>query len=147
MDGKSVIDAVWILVLIIIAWKDGHEKRIPDILTIAIGLCAFFRLLFLTKEEVLLCFAGMGISLLLFFVILFCAPGAFGGGDIKLSVGNGLYLGMENWLRSFAVAVFAAGIFILYQVISGKETKRQEIAFGPFLCVGAIVIKTLEGIL
>ena len=96
----------------------------------------------------LLCFAGMGVSLLLFFVILFCAPGAFGGGDIKLSAGNGLYLGMENWLRSFAVAVFASGIFILYQVFFGeKKKKKQEIAFGPFLCVGAIVIKTLEGIL
>lgn len=94
---------------------------------------------FLGKEEIVLRLAGMGSGVVLFFLILMIVPGAFGGGDIKLSAANGLYLGLVPWLRSFAIAVMAAAIYILYMACRQQKIRGEEIAFGPFLCVGAVL--------
>ena len=87
--------------------------------------------------------AGMGIAFLLFFLILWIAPGSFGGGDIKLSVANGCYLGLECWIESFIIAVFVAAFWILYGRICKKKREEKEIAFGPFLCLGAFLAKIM----
>lgn len=93
------------------------------------------------KEEIVEGIAGMGIAFLFFFLILCVAPGSFGGGDVKLSVANGCYLGLECWIESFVIAVFSAAFWILYQRIYKKKGEEKEIAFGPFLCLGAFLAK------
>ena len=75
------------------------------------------------------------------FLILFFAPGSFGGGDVKLSLALGYYLGAEKWFYSFAIAIFLAGMVIVGKYISGKINKKEEIAFGPYLCLGAVLVK------
>ena len=96
---------------------------------------------FMGKEEIVEGIAGMGIAFLFFFLILCVAPGSFGGGDVKLSVANGCYLGLECWIESFVIAVFSAAFWILYQRIYKKKGEEKEIAFGPFLCLGAFLAK------
>ena len=99
--------------------------------------------LFLERREMLDRIGGLGISLLVFFIILFAAPGSFGGGDVKLSAANGLYLGARLWIRSFVAAVLLAGIFIVACTLFKRERWKEEIAFGPYLCLGAAFAKWL----
>lgn len=142
MEGERrivFIDWIWIGMLCTISYIDWKEKRIPNKWIWGIAACAGIQMCFLGKEEIVLRLAGMGSGIMLFFLILMIVPGAFGGGDIKLSAANGLYLGLVPWLRSFAIAVMAAAIYILYMACRQQKIRGEEIAFGPFLCVGAVL--------
>lgn len=91
-----------------------------------------------------------GIMLLMCLLI----PGAFGGGDIKLMVPVGFFLGFERTLLAGMLAVFVGGFWGVWTVIWGrrhKYTKRSgveeralskatEFPFGPALCIGSIVV-------
>ena len=133
------IDCIWIGLLCTISYADWKEKRIPNKLLLGVAVCAAVQMFFLGKEEIMLRFAGMGSSVFVFFLILIAAPGAFGGGDVKLSAVNGLYLGVVPWMRSFGIAVITATIYIVYKMCRMQKMRGEEIAFGPFLCIGAIV--------
>ena len=139
--GKEMvfIDCIWIGLLCMISYADWKEKRIPDKLLLGVAVCAVVQMFFLGKEEIMLRVAGMGSSIFVFFLILMISPGAFGGGDVKLSAVNGLYLGAIPWLRSFGIAVIIAAIYIVYKMCRMQKIRGEEIAFGPFLCIGAII--------
>ena len=139
--GKEIvfIDCMWIGLLCTISYTDWREKRILDKLLLGVAVCAVVQMFFLGKEEIMLRFAGMGSSVFVFFLILIAAPGAFGGGDVKLSAVNGLYLGVVPWMRSFGIAVITATIYIVYKMCRMQKMRGEEIAFGPFLCIGAII--------
>lgn len=68
--------------------------------------------------------------------ICICAPGAFGGGDIKFMVPVGLMLGVERTMLAGMVAVFLAGSWSILLVMRGKILKFP---FGPALCIGSFV--------
>ena len=85
--------------------------------------------------------AGAFVAGLVFFLILLFAPASFGGGDVKLSVAVGYYLGAKRWFYSFAIAVFWTGTIIIGKYILGKINRKEEIAFGPYLCLGAVAVK------
>lgn len=138
-----MLDAVWAGLLLSITYSDAKKKRIPDCLVAGVFVCGIFAMMFLERQEMLNRIGGLGISLLIFFIILFAAPGSFGGGDVKLSAANGLYLGAGLWLRSFMAAVLLAAIFIVASKLLRRERWKEEIAFGPFLCLGAALAKWL----
>lgn len=96
------------------------------------GLCKGFALKW---------FVGAMTAGIVFFLILILVPASFGGGDVKLSVALGYYLGAEKWFYSFVTAIFLAGIVIVGKYILGKIGKEEEIAFGPCLCLGAVAMK------
>ena len=89
------------LILFLIAWIDGKTKRIPDRLLavlLAAEICAvpFF-------PEIEMAERGMGIlcvSVPLLMLNLI-RPGAFGGGDIKLSAVSGMFLGWRRMADAF----------------------------------------------
>lgn len=85
--------------------------------------------------------AGALLAGMIFFIILVFVPASFGGGDVKLSVVAGYYLGAEKWFYSFAIAIFLSGMVILGKYILKKIDKKEEIAFGPYLCLGLVVMK------
>ena len=72
-------------------------------------------------------------------ILALAVPGAFGGGDIKLMAGCGLFLGWKMTLVAAAVAVFAGGAWGVYLLASGKADRKAVFAFGPFLCAGMAV--------
>ncbi len=80
-------------------------------------------------------------------MLLICLirPGAFGGGDIKLMVPVGFYLGFERALTAYVLAVFIGGIWGILAALMewcrwGKmRLKELEIPFAPALCLGSII--------
>ena len=64
----------------------------------------------------------------------------FGGGDSKLIAALTVWLGLKGSLISIVMSFYLAGIFVLPGMIIGKIKKNNEIAFGPFLCISALLV-------
>ena len=63
---------------------------------------------------------------------------AMGGGDIKLAVVLGMFLGPYVFLSLFLS--FFVGAFISLILMSGRLVKKgQQIAFGPFMAIAAVI--------
>lgn len=135
------MDIIWTLLLTIILYFDIREKRIPDALTGAVFVCAVLQMIIFERPSMGEALAGAVVGGILFFFLLLWRPGAFGGGDVKLSIGNGMYLGVGAFIDSFVFAVFLAGIYVLTGILFKKIDRKSEIAFGPFLCIGALLAR------
>ena len=83
---------------------------------------------------------GMVTAILFFMAIHMVKPGAFGGGDVKLAGVMGLIVGPTMMVVLLFAAIFAAGIYIVILWGMKKKGEKQEIAFGPFLCIGFLVV-------
>ena len=69
-------------------------------------------------------------------VVCCLAPGAFGGGDIKLAGAGGFVLGWRAMLAAGALAFLAAGAVTAALLLAGRVSRRDAVPFGPFLCLG-----------
>lgn len=83
------------------------------------------------------------IWLFMFGLIWFVTRGrGMGFGDVKLAPVLGATLGWIGWGPAI-VGLFAAwvigGIFAVYLMVSGRAKRGQEVAFGPFMLIGAVV--------
>ena len=125
--------------LILIAYKDGKDRRIPDGLTAGIGVMGILSELIVS--EIGWGFRLLGAASVSGVLLLLCLvrPGCFGGGDVKLSAACGLVLGPERNLEAFAIAVLAAGGYVAVLLALGKLRKDSQIPFGPFLCLGTAI--------
>ncbi|WP_461811525.1 prepilin peptidase [Faecalimonas sp.] len=122
-------------ILFIISIQDIRYKKIENKWILILLICNF------CKGFAIEWFAGALLAGIIFFIILMFAPASFGGGDVKLSVVAGYYLGAKKWFYSFAIAVFLSGMVIWGKYILRKIDKKGEIAFGPYLCLGIVVMK------
>lgn len=124
------------IILIMIAVTDIKQRRIPNRLTVILGICALlsgFLWTNITWTERIV--GSLLVSGMLLFMILL-RPGSFGMGDVKLMAAAGLLLGWKNTLVAFAIAVVVAGIYSITIIWKNKEKIHSSIAFGPFLCIG-----------
>lgn len=79
------------------------------------------------------------ISFILFFILSIFSKGALGGGDIKLSLGLGLFFNLQLFTR-FLIFTFGIGALISLILLVLKLKKKEDvIAFGPFMALGAIL--------
>ena len=86
----------------------------------------------------------------LMIVMCLLIPGAFGGGDIKLMVPVGLFLGGERSVAAWMLAVLIGGfwgvctvIWCMWKERSGQDHsigKNMEFPFGPALCMGSVAV-------
>ena len=121
MIMKRLIEYMFLLLLATAAWKDIHTRRIPNVIVLGIAAAGIFSIPFFPAISL----ADRGI-------------GIFGGGDIKLMAASGIFLGREANLEAFALAVFLAGGYCIWMLLRKKLSRRERIAFGPFLCAGII---------
>lgn len=76
----------------------------------------------------------------LMLVISLLRPGAFGGGDIKLMVPVGLFLGLDRTLAAGIFAVFIGGIWGAVVLVRGRgRLCGRTSPFGPALCLGSVL--------
>lgn len=123
------------ILLFYIAAKDQKSKKITN-RSLMFFLIAALPMAFqlpITIWERLLGFLLTGSPL--FFMNLFL-PGSFGGGDIKLLAIAGGLLGWKSGLLALCAGFLAAGIYGVVMLAMGKRSKKDQIALGPFLCLG-----------
>ena len=87
-------------------------------------------------------FASFVVTLALFALLAAFSRGGIGGGDVRLAPVLAMFLG---WLGASNVYVALGSGFILGGVvatgmlITRRANTSTRIAFGPFLCVGAVI--------
>lgn len=134
-----VVVFLFFCILTVVAFIDKDTMEIPDGCSIAIVLLAIAAaLLPMVMPEVSLLSRVIGlvcVSLPMLLVTL-AIPGAFGGGDIKLMAAAGLFLGWKLTVVSAAIAVLTGGIYGCWLLAAHKAGRKDQFAFGPFLCAG-----------
>lgn len=75
-----------------------------------------------------------------FFAVLYYASRGrwLGGGDVKLAMVIGLWLGFPNVLAGILLGFYAATAIVLPLLIMRVLKRRQPVPFGPFLILGLI---------
>lgn len=121
--------------LIVISGIDLLTYLIPDSLVL-VGLGG--GLLFLPAGDVswqsALLGAVLGGGLLLFIALV--SRGGMGGGDVKLGVILGLFLGWQQLLVALFLAVFTGALVGVLLVLLRKKGRRDAMPFAPFLALG-----------
>lgn len=135
----------WLTVALV--WIDLDVHRLPVGLTRP-ALPAFALLLVpptvATGEWDRLVTAGICcvVLTLVYLAFAFVPGGGFGGGDVQLAPTIGLLLG---WFSVGHVVVGTMAAFVLGGVgaivllVTGRAGRRSAMAFGPFMCAGALV--------
>lgn len=125
--------------LIVISFIDLEFYIIPDriLLFLLIGYILTIPFYTMVSPAEMVLGAVTGGALLLLPALLY--PGGMGGGDIKLAVLLGLYLGWQLVLLAIFVAALAGSLLgIAIHKFRNKGIK-EPIPFGPFLALGALV--------
>jgi leader peptidase (prepilin peptidase)/N-methyltransferase len=86
-------------------------------------------------------FAAFIATLVFFLVLSFMSKGGIGSGDVRLAPVLAMFLGWMGWsyvYMGLASGFILGGIWALALIVTGKAKLSHRIAFGPFLCVGAV---------
>ena len=124
------------LLLVFIACFDFVTRRIPNVVTLpAMGVVLVLRGAFVpgTLPEALIAGAAGFAGFLLLVIV---TRGGFGMGDVKLTGLLGLLLG-SALVPALLVGVVAGGIASAVVALVKPGGRKQAIAYGPYLCLGA----------
>ena len=87
-------------------------------------------------------FVSFIVTLLLFAVLAAISKGGIGGGDVRLAPVLAMFLG---WLGASNVYIglgsgfIFGGVVATGMLITRRASTSTRIAFGPFLCIGAVI--------
>ncbi len=136
-DWKGILTAAaFLAVLAAASFWDITKREIPDGCHAAILALAAVSLYTMPGMAVSSRLAGAVCVSGCMLLITLVFPGAFGGGDIKLTAAGGLFLGWRAALVSMVIAVFSAGCYAGYLLVVKRAGRSAQFAFGPFLCLG-----------
>ena len=133
MDWLSFVVDNWhvkvvSVVLIVAAWIDGKQLRVPNWLTFPMVITG---LMYSAWEGG---WPGLGSGVLGMFVGLGCllplyAVGGMGAGDVKLMAGIGAWLGAATTFAAFCVTVVVGGVMALAMVLYRRSFKKHYANF------------------
>ena len=82
-------------------------------------------------------------TLLTFMALSLASKRGIGAGDVRLAAVLAMFLGYSGAqyvVQSLALGFMLGGIVALSLLISRKATRTTRIAFGPYICIGAIAV-------
>ncbi len=133
----SILYCLTISLLIVISFIDIKHKIIPDSLNITGAIIGIIFTIqdFSTLTDRLI---GLGIGLSLFLAIALLTN-AMGGGDIKLMAVLGFIFGIKGVLFITLFSFIIGAIISLALIISKMKSRKDEIPFGPFISLSALI--------
>lgn len=132
---------IFISLLLVIALID-YDTQYVYMSTIIFGLSAGVLFLILKCIELqsitytYIAGAVIGYSIIGLIVVL---TGGMGKGDIDIALICGLFLGVKGIAINLFIAFIVGGILGACLLLFKKKGRKEEMAFGPFLALGAIV--------
>ena len=136
--------AVYIVVLIAVAYNDFRERLIPNRIiypAILVALGAMFH--FPGWGSALL--GGVTAALVFIVPVLIYGPERAGMGDVKLTFFIGLIFGFSmTLLWALFVGFGSAALVGLVGILLRKMSRKSLIPYGPFLALGAIAFLIIQ---
>ncbi len=137
--------AILCLLLVVIFFIDLKHRIIPDVITlpgIALGLLLSFFVESPSVVNSLIGIFGGGVLFYLSAVLgeLLFKKESMGGGDIKLAMMLGAFLGWQKILLVFLISALLGTIVGTTALLFSKDVKETRmIPFGPFLASGSVL--------
>jgi leader peptidase (prepilin peptidase)/N-methyltransferase len=135
---QAILVSVYACYLIVTLVIDLEHHRILNKLTYPAIIVALIVAPFTPDRSLLETIAGGAIGSGVLLLIAIVYPGGMGMGDVKLGAFIGLAVGLSGILLalylSFVLGGLITGILWLARVVR----RRDPIAFGPFLAIGAL---------
>ncbi len=81
--------------------------------------------------------------LLTFMTLSIASKRGIGAGDVRLAAVLAMflgYLGATYVFQGLALGFILGGVVALFLLISRKATRNTRIAFGPYICIGAVAV-------
>lgn len=131
----TLLAAAYFLLIAVVDWRHGLILNIttyPAMLTVI----AYHALSGSDWRVVLL---GGTLAFGIFYGTRRINPASLGGGDVKLATLIGLLLGFPGVLWALLVGGAGAAAYALWQMVLRDAAATQGMAYGPFLCFGAVV--------
>jgi prepilin peptidase CpaA len=136
MDWETLLLSNWhvkfvCLVLIVAAYIDGKELRVPNWITFPMVFSGLIFNAYMTG------WSGLGLGLVGMCVGLLCllplyAVGGMGAGDVKLMAGIGAWLGWRITMYSFVATVVVGAVMAVVMVWYKKSFVKH---YGNFLTI------------
>ena len=126
--------------LIVITFIDYKYMIIPNVITysgIFIGFLSAIIFDYITIFESLL---GIFIPSLLLLLIALIFKGGMGMGDVKLAAMIGAFLGYKYTLASIFIGSILGSIIGITLIFLGIISRKERIPFGPFICLGSVIM-------
>ena len=82
-------------------------------------------------------------TLLTFMTLSFVSKRGIGAGDVRLATVVAMflgYLGATYVFQGLALSFMLGGVVALLLLISRKANRNTRIAFGPYICIGAMAV-------
>lgn len=128
--------------LLCITFIDLDHMIIPDTLSLGGSLVgALFAVIFFSwKDSLIGGFVGaLVIYLIYLFGKLIYKKDAMGGGDLKMMLMVGIFLGLKGVLSTIAIGVFSGAVIGGILMILKIKGRKDYMPFGPFLAYGSLV--------
>lgn len=140
----ACIVAVASSVLVCVAFIDLEHQLIFDRFVIILAVLGVGALFFEPNMPWYEHLIGFGVSTATFMAVYFGAQLVFkkealGGGDVKLAMAMGLFIGWKNFLFSMLISSIVASVVLLILQKVSKGEKGKEYPFAPFLVLGFLV--------
>jgi leader peptidase (prepilin peptidase)/N-methyltransferase len=82
-------------------------------------------------------------TLLTFMALSLASKRGIGAGDVRLAAVLAMflgYLGAHYVFQGLALGFIIGGVIALLLLITRKATRNTRIAFGPYICIGAMAV-------
>jgi len=143
-DPQTMITALLLSVLIVIAFIDAEHMIIPDSLNYIILLLAAPYILAAGGETLLTHIIGFFAVSVILLIVIILTKGGMGGGDVKFMAAAGLFLGYRLILLALLVGSVVGSIVSLILIANKKAGLKTAVPFGPFLALG-VALAALYG--
>lgn len=127
--------------LLCIALVDLRTRRIPNPLVLALLVCAALQVVLL-EQPWTLAVLGLLAAGGMFWLLHLVGRGALGMGDVKLAAAIGALLGFPAALYGLLLGMVLAGLAAAFLLLSGRAGRKDPMAYGPYLVLGAWLVYT-----
>jgi leader peptidase (prepilin peptidase)/N-methyltransferase len=142
-DTRFLLLLPFIFVTLVIVIIDLTSHLILNSITMGLAITQFlsFCIAFLLKIEINLAQILLsGLALFVFYFLMnLVSRNQIGMGDVKFAFTVGLtigYIGLDWLFVSIFITFLISGIFALLLLLSKRVTRKNEIAFAPFMIIG-----------
>lgn len=128
--------------LLCLSLVDFQVRRLPNPLVLALITWAVVQSFWLGSPTLVMAAVGMAVAGGILLLLAIFGRGALGLGDVKLAAAIGALAGYPLALVGLFVGIMAGGVTALFLLLTRRAGRKDTMAYGPYLALGAWLVLT-----